>query len=294
MQPSAKIIADSISPTGLRLTTIEAVMHRFVLAEFNTHRVFSRNSASSRAIPVEKQLDRVASDPAWPIVWASEQPGMQGGTELVGSDLLDARQMFLDVHGATVRRIEEYLEAHPAKESRLHKSLINRLMEPFMWHTVVVTSTEWSNFFHQRASEFSPLAQPEIQATADAMLAAIRASHPAELDFGDWHLPYIDQTDWEHPDLWENPEARAILKKVSVARCARVSYLTHDGKRDYQEDVALFDRLVAADPMHASPLEHVATPATPGEVAEGNVAGNLYGWHQYRHSIKPHLHDQAV
>jgi hypothetical protein len=293
MQPSAKIIADSISPRGHRLTTIEAVMHRFVLAEFNTHRVFSRNSASSRAIPVEKQLTRVAADPAWPIAWTSEPQGMQGGTELVGSDLLDAHQMFLDIHGATVRRIEEYLEAHPDKSTRLHKSLINRLMEPFMWHTVVVTSTEWDNFFHQRASEFSPLAQPEIQATADAMLEAMRTSYPTELDFGQWHLPYIDQTDWDHPDFSDSPtvEVQLILKKVSVARCARVSYLTHDGKRDYQEDVTLFDRLIGASPMHASPLEHVATPATHGEIEIGNVSGNFFGWHQYRHSIKPHTYD---
>lgn len=269
-------------------------MHRFVLAEFNTHRVFSRNSASSRAIPVEKQLDRVAADPAWPLVWTSEQPGMQGGTELVGSDLLDARQLFLDVHTATTRRIEEYLEdlkqRYPERSDRdphtLHKSLLNRLIEPFMWHTVVVTSTEWSNFFHQRASEFSPLAQPEIQATADAMLDAMRTSTPQELDFGQWHLPYIDQTDWDHPSL--AGVSRTILKQVSVARCARVSYLTHDGKRDYEKDLDLFQRLISADPMHASPLEHVATPATEGEISEGNVSGNFYGWHQYRHSIRPH------
>ena len=285
---SAKIIADSISHFGVRLTTFEVVMHRFVLAEFNTHRQFSRNSASSRAIPVEKQLAKVVENPAWPIEWASEQPGMQGGSELDGDALADATQLFVDLHEHTTVEIERYLAAHPDKADRLHKSLLNRLLEPFMWHTVVVTSTEWQNFFNQRASEFSPLAQPEIRLAADMMLQAYRDSEPVEVEAGQWHLPYITQADWDDIALMDLSDLDAIqvLKKVSVARCARVSYLTHDGRRDLEEDVTLYERLISARPMHASPLEHVATPATRGEIEEGNVLGNFFGWHQLRHEIQ--------
>lgn len=108
--PSAKIIADSISPTGQRLTTFEVEFHRFVLAEFNTHRVFSRNSASSRAIPVQKQLTRAATDPAFPIKWNCEQPGMQGGSELRGWDLERAKEVFSSFQFDVVSNIEYYLQ----------------------------------------------------------------------------------------------------------------------------------------------------------------------------------------
>ena len=293
MASSAKIIADSISPTGVRITTMEAVMHRFVLAEFNTHRVFSRNSASSRAIPVEKQLEKVIDDPAFPVRWPCEQPGMQGGDDLNGKDLRDAVLLFSDLAARITSEVSAYLASHHDKSTRLHKSLLNRLLEPFMWHTVIVTSTEWNNFFHQRATEFSPLAQPEIAITADLMLDAYRASVPVEIDFGEWHLPYIDAETigWANTHDIDKIEKNRMLRQISAARCARVSYLTHDGKRDPAEDIAMHDRLISAVPMHASPLEHPATPATMGEISEGNVAGNFYGWHQYRHHIKPHTFD---
>lgn len=278
---NARIITDSISPAGVRLTTIEVTFHRFVLAEFNTHRVFSRNSASSRAIPVEKQLKRVTFDPAFPLEWASEQPGMQGGTELEGDALDDAKKLFTDVWASTIDKIGAYLEARPDKSERLHKSLVNRLLEPFMWHTVVVTATEWDGFWHQRCS---PLAQPEIRAAAEAMLHdAYEASIPVPLGYGDWHLPFI-QDDERELDV-------ETQKQISVGRCARVSYLTHDGRRDHSEDVALYTRLVEADPMHASPLEHVATPCFTCSDSQFDFdhhqhLGNFRGWRQLRHQIE--------
>lgn len=270
MSTSAKVILDSYSPYNERLTTMEVTMHRFVLAEFNTHRVFSRNSASSRAIPVEKQLRRIQENPAFPLVWAAEQPGMQGGDQLVADELEAAQELFRMVGYHTTHAIETYLKAFPDKETRLHKSLINRLLEPFMWHTVIVSSTEWDNFFRQRCS---PLAQPEIQMAARLMNKAYVESTPTYIDFGDWHTPYIQEDEYAH----FTDEER---KRVSVARCARVSYLTHDGERDYRRDLELFDQLVGANPPHASPLEHVATPTRYSQ-----SAGNFSGWEQLRHSI---------
>ena len=244
-------------------------MHRFVLAEFNTHRAFSRNSASSRAIPVENRLKAFIQDPAWPVAWPREQPGMQGGSELFGDDERDARVLLQEIHDDTARRIRQYIDKHPDKGTRLHKSLLNRLMEPFQWHTVIVSSTEWGNFFAQRCH---PDAQPEIRAAAEAMRDVFYTSMPTPVGYGDWHTPYVDGQDIGGSML-DAEEARM----VSAARCARVSYLTHDGKRDPAEDLRLYERLVSANPPHWSPLEHVATPTT------GNALGNFKGWHQLRH-----------
>lgn len=270
--PSARVLADSVSPRGHRLTTVEATMHRFVLAEFNTHRVFSRNSASSRAIPVERQLRRVADDPAWPLVWPREQRGMQGGDELDGDARADAEQLFADAHRQITDLVDDYLHRHPDTTTRLHKSLINRLLEPFMWHTVIVSATDWDGFVAQRVSS---LAQPEIHATAAAIRAAVDGSEPREIDYGQWHTPFAD----------EQPQERAL--QVSTARCARVSYHTHDGVVDVDADLRLFARLTSADPMHASPLEHQATPAP----AALHAPGNFTGWVQHRHLAEQALRD---
>lgn len=305
MTADAKIIADSISPDGVRLTTFEVVMHRFVLAEFNTHRLFSRNSASSRAIPLRRSkdrrgmLDRFEDDPAFPLEWPHEQTGMQGGGPLEGHALLDAHHLFEQWHEMTAQLVQEYLDSHPDPKDRLHKSLVNRLLEPMMWHTVVVTSTEWDNFWSQRATEFSPLAQPELRATVDLMLDLYRWETPQAVAYGEWHLPYI--TDEDRAWAIENPEGESdptgmttpiqrVLKKISVARCARVSYLTQDGVRDPAEDIVLYDRLTSARPMHASPLEHVATPCYLGSYDKGNFTG----WFQHRHEVMEHRTDREA
>lgn len=276
-QPSAKIIADSINDWGQRLTTMEVVMHRFVLAEFNTHRVFSRNSASSRAIPYTKVSERVRTNVAWPVKWGQEQKGMQSGAEIENN--------------ATLISINNTWSA--ARDSALwcgdllyglglHKSLINRMLEPFMWHTVIVTATEWDNFFWQRCH---PDAQPEMKAAADEMQRAFFRSTPEHLTHGMWHLPYISKQDREEvkkmelfgPDAATHGAVTETLKKISTARCARVSYLTHDGKRDLMEDVGLFARL--SESGHWSPFEHVATPVSFGSQFP---LSNFRGWKQFR------------
>ena len=241
----AKIILDSVSPNGDRLTTFEITFIRWVLAEKNTHRALSKNSASSRAIPVEKQLKNFIENPAMPLVWTSEQPGMQGGTELTGKSLRQAQRHFRKVHNYTAKQTRKYLKRHPDKATRLHKSLLNRLLEPFLWHTVIVTGTNagLENFFKLRCS---PLAQPELRVVADAMQVLYRESVPTPLKYREWHMPYLrPEDDWS---TFENVlEAK---KKVSTARCARVSYLTHAGIRDTDEDVAMYERLMSADPRH--------------------------------------------
>lgn len=271
MEPSAKVIADSVAPNGARLTTMQVVMHRFVLAEFNTHRKFSRNSASSRAIPIQKQIRRVLDEPAMPIEWGSNQPGMQAGEQLDDDSIRRARLSWLKSRDDAVKAVQAL------DQLGLHKQVANRLLEPFMWHTAIVSATEWDNFFAQRCS---PLAQPEIRVVAEAMREALDASEPTLLKVNEWHTPYIQ------PDERNFTVDDRIA--LSVARCARVSYLTHEGHRDHNADFDLYDRLVTSSPPHASPLEHVATPLISTDVYPSEVSGNFDGWGQWRH-IYPRL-----
>ena len=256
----ARVIADSINGNGDRLTSFEARFWRPVLAEFNTHCVLSRNSASSRAIPLKKMIERITDGPAEPLVWAAEQKGMQGGDEVEMHVQADASQ---DWDAAAESAI---LSAQRLGSMGIHKSIANRLLEPFMWHTAVVTATAWENFFDQRCS---PMAQPEIREVAELMRQAREESTPVRKQEGeDWHLPYVaddaEACEWAASHSADGEaglgEYYAILAKISAARCARVSYLTQDGRRDPQEDLNLYKRLVTARPAHWSPLEHVATP----------------------------------
>ena len=265
MTHSARVIADSISPDNLRITTLEVVFPRIVLAEFNTHRMFSRNSASSRAIPVEKMIESVSTNPYIPTHWGKNQKGMQADREINEHDARIAEVIWLDAIRIAIKQARDLLEIG------VHKQITNRLLEPFMWHTVIITATEWDNFFHLRCNKD---AHPEIRIVAEKMREAIEKSKPQSLDYGDWHLPYSDNR--RHAiDGW---------KDISVGRCARVSYLTHTGIRDPEEDIALAQRLLKAG--HMSPFEHVAKPITK-EFAEhhGWWCGNFHGWIQYRKEI---------
>lgn len=269
--PSAKIICDSISDQGHRLTTMEVRMHRFIIAEMNTHRAFSRNSASSRAIPFPKMLDRVIGEPAFPVHWGREQRGMQSGEVI--ADLTQITYLW------TMAKRGACEIAQGLADLGVHKSLVNRLLEPFMWHTAIITATEWDNFFWQRCH---PDAQPEMKAVADEMQRAYFTSTPKVLTHGMWHLPYIRQEDIDevtqlHQETYNYWAVQADLKQISAARCARVSYLTHDGRRDLNEDFKLFHKLRSANPGHWSPLEHVATP-TNSDTRDSNFRG----WKQFR------------
>jgi thymidylate synthase ThyX len=263
MTCSAKIVKDSVSWLGVRLTTLEIVFPRCILAEINTHRMFSRNSASSRAIPVEKMLKRVRENPYVPSHWGQNQKGMVAEVEVDAYSQERAKNEWLAACSLALSQAERLMKLG------IHKQVTNRLLEPFMWHTCIVSATEWSNFFHLRCN---PQAHPEIQKVACAMRDAIEASVPALKASGEWHLPFVDDEEVTEYGI-------EIAKKVSVGRCARVSYLTHDGKRDINEDVALHDRLLTSG--HMSPMEHPATPNSVGTM----YVGPFRGWTQYRKFI---------
>lgn len=285
---------------------MQVTLHRYVLAEFNTHRLFSRSSASSRAIPVWKQIERIRTMLAEPVSWPCEQAGMQGGAELQGQDLQLGQQVWRDGAEAAIEVIENYMalqeEIHGEdwKEHTLHKSVLNRIIEPYMWHTLVVTSTEWKNFFFQRAMRFSPLAQPEFRAAADLMLVCLEENQPYELDYDEWHLPYtaVDDRLWLRDGLQGgivgvNDEDHGMVQ-LSAARCARTSHLNQEGVRDPNADLDLYQRLASARPMHAAPMEMPCTPAHAKEIERRLVPGNFQGYHQHRHQLMPHSPDHLL
>jgi hypothetical protein len=244
-QPSAEIIADSVNPWGTRLTTFVLTYHRMIHSEFMTHRVMSRNSSSSRAIPIEKMIRLVEEQEVYPVYWGKNQKGMAAREELSPADQVAARRIW----GSA--REEAIAHARELAEIGVHKQTVNRLLEPFSTITVICSGTEFQNFFEQRCHED---AQPEIQSLANKMRDAYNISRPKEREVGQWHLPLINPV--EDRDL--DPK---IVLKVAVGRCARVSYLTHNGIRDPQEDVKLCDRLWHDTPKHLSPFEHVARVA---------------------------------
>jgi thymidylate synthase ThyX len=266
MKISAEIVCDSLSPAGIRLTTFVLTFPRFILPEFNTHRMFSRNASSSRAIPVTKQIQLVKDYPFIPIAFNKNAPGMQGG------ELVNAEQQNAAEHEWLIARDAAVTSAERLVAQGISKQYANRLLEPFSWTTVVCTATEYANFFALRYHE---AAQPEICELAKQMWELYSNKEPTKLAEGDWHLPFIPQD--------RGVEPIATLIKRSVAKCARVSYKNHDGtETTTEQDLALYERLVGGHPIHASPAEHQAQARSESSLK----SGNFNGWIQYRQVLK--------
>jgi hypothetical protein len=262
---SAKVIADSVSPGGKRITTLVLTYPRFIHSEVMTHRVLSRNAASSRAIPVKKMMAQVRKDPSHPVYWGKNQAGMQAREALSGLHLKAAVFVWNTARWPALFFVWLFTKIG------LHKQIANRILEPWMWMQSVVTATEWENFYNLRDHED---AQPEFRALVLEMKAAVTASTPQLLSPGMWHLPFISEDEFK-----KSAFSIDALIRFSVARCARVSFLNHEGKIDYEKDRNLHDDLRKSG--HMSPFEHVATPLEdPNE-----RSGNLVGWLQYRKTL---------
>ena len=266
---SAKIIADSVNAmTGVRLITYQLEYPRFIHAELMTHRVFSRNASSSRAIPVAKTLAAIAERPVIPISWGKNQKGMQAHEDVDAETAAKAEAIWL--RGASYAMET----AKGLVDLGIHKQIANRVLEPWAHISTIVTATEWDNWFALRDHAD---AQPEIRRLAELMRIAREASTPVVLKEGEWHLPYIRPEDWDiiRADVaarwrdgpaimaaeYEN-EQRAVehmVLMVCAARCARVSYNTHDNEKPLLlNDLALAETLLTS--KHMSPFEHAATP----------------------------------
>ena len=278
MTIAAKVVAHSRVTGAPDLITLQLRYPRFIHAEFMTHRVFSRNASSSRAIPIERMIQDVIDDPAMPVAWGSNKPGMQAGAELTGSMLELAQRSW-----QTACRFAIH-EAKNLAAVGAHKQIVNRLLEPFAHISVVVTATEWQNFFALRCH---PDADPTMRALAEAMRDAIKASEPNDWIIGDWHLPYVDAETLgalyaRHKS--DSDGTMRMLAMISAARCARVSYLNHDGSNpDLDKDLALARRLLES--KHMSPFEHQAQVMGHG-VLERAFQGNFVRWKQHRKMIE--------
>lgn len=278
---NAQIIADSINPRDCRLTTFVLDFPRWVLAELNTHRVFSRNAASSRAIPINKMIEMVLAEPAVPSVYGKNQSGMQSKSILEGDELKLAKEGWLQARNRAIESAKELAALG------LHKQYVNRTIENFMYIKVILSGTEFDNFFALRAH---PDAQPELQALAYKMLEEYNKSEPKSLQPGEWHIPFGDNIDSDR--VFEEyvkkipphtVHLNSILEgkiKIAIARCARVSYFNFEGKDDYEADIKLCDRLFASTPRHLSPTEHVAKCLN-----DDKFIGNFRGWEQYRYQF---------
>lgn len=295
---TAKVIADSIGPTGIRITTMEIEYPRFILAELNTHRMLSKNSASSRAIPVQAMHEQITQNPAEPVFWGKNQPGMQAAEELTGDDLYMSKYYWDAAKSAAIRF------AKAMSERGLHKQIANRGTETWMMMKTVITGTEYSNFYWLRDHSD---AQPELRELARKMYKAHTESKPRQLEPGEWHLPYV----WTCRDIIGNIYYRdshgeelsledAIV--VSASCCAQVSYRKNDDSLEKARRI--YNQLINSKPAHASPVEHQATPmplrylgredtgrkywpkGISHQCQDGSYwSGNLQGWVQYRKTL---------
>jgi len=259
---SAKVICDSIDSLGNRITTMEVVFPRIILPQLLTHRVFSRNTASSRAIPVNRLIARVREHPFFPHTFNMAKKGMVAGEALDKETQIKAMSTWSSACSHAIQAAEQLLQLNVSKEHA------NRLLEPFSYVNMLITSTEWKNFFSLRISDD---AQPEIQTLAICMHHALYEAKPKPLEIGMWHMPYS-----------QNIEGEFDLKDklfICSGRCARVSYLTHDGKSDAQKDLDLGKKLL--QDRHLSPLEHIARCMN-----DETKYANFKGWASYRELIR--------
>ncbi len=305
---TAKMICDSLYRKS-RLCSIEVEFPRPYLAEVNTHTRFSRNSASSRAMPTMKRLITVLEHPYIPNSFGVNKAGMQADEYLSGSDQQKAIANWLvgrdiaviqafylagghkEIMSASEKagmtnkgvwlceQVDELVRKYGfsrflfEQDQGLHKQHANRVIEPYSFHTVIVTATHWRNFFGLRNSGN---AQPEANDFGIAIARAMMNSTPTELEIGQWHLPYI------RPEDRLEVNDQLLLAWASVGKCARTSYLTHDGVRAISKDLALANDLKSDG--HMSPLQHPTRPREPGD-PEGSWGNYAPVWTQLRKII---------
>jgi len=315
----ARIVADSISESNKRITTFELEYPRFIHSELMTHRLSSRNAMSSRAVPIKKMIEQVRDNPAMPIHWGKNQPGMQADDEIKGIVHASLDGIHFDTTPEDFWKEAANVAADYAESmSRfgLHKQVVNRLLEPFQMMKTVLTATELDNFFWLRCHKD---AQPEIKELAECMYTAMKESEPEVLKPKDWHTPYVQherdvggELRYITEDCDFGNDYKTALK-VSASCCAQVSYRVLDDSLDKALDI--YDKLVESKPVHASPFEHQATPMLwlasyeddylfnyPGDALgeEGFThmdqhhnywSGNFMGWIQHRQLIKDNVCD---
>lgn len=284
---AVKILAYSLSPEGIPIITFELEYPRFILAELNTHCMLARNTASSRAIPIETVIDLIQQDPVMPVYWGKKNKGMSAIEEI--EDIEAAKKVWLDLRDAAIKAAQEF------DKLQLHKQIANRILEPWVRAKTVLTGTEMANFFWLR---YHKAAQPEFRVLAQEMYNAVKEASPTALNYGEWHLPYIDTYRGVDGNLKYSVNGEEIpldlARKISASCCAQVSYRKLDDSIEKASKV--YSTLIENSPVHASPVEHQATPINPHS---DNLAGITHmdsnhmlwsakfrGWIQFRKLIE--------
>jgi len=248
---TATVVADSINVQGDRLTTMTLQYPRYIHSEFLRHRMFSNSVSSSRAIPTDKMVDQVTSNPAMPVYWGKNQPGMSASEE---------EDELVHINGAyfppdVAWKIACDRSAEVAKEFAMagyHKQIVNRMVEPWQFINQVVSATDYANFYHLRIDS---AAQPEIQELARVMHEAMDDSDPVTRR-DSAHLPFITNKDRDRYDAF-------ACIRISMSMCAQQSYRKSD--RSIEKANVIYKKLVESRPVHASPAEMVATPFSEEE-----------------------------
>ena len=260
---TAEVVAWSQAPYGDDVLTFRLEYPRFIHSQMMAHRMAARNAQSSRAVPVQKIIDKVRDDGVMPIHFGANQPGMVAEQELDAVARIKAKAVWLTA------MVEAANSAEKLVALGVHKQVANRLLEPFTTITVLMTlQQKWLDHF--LGLRLAHDAQPEIQALAGEMARAVGSAEPRKCQMFNWHLPFITAEEWR-----ENGTDR--LRKMSAARCARVSYLNFGGDADPEKDLRLADRLLAD--QHMSPFEHQVKPRS-GEY------GIYDGWQSYRWELE--------
>lgn len=312
MPTNASLLLHSANERGNELLTYVCRYPKFIHGEAKTHRVIrisdegnlvelgheigfmddrclSRSASSSRAVPISKYLEEVRSDElrATPSFSVIAGKGMQGGRSATEAEQAHLRSLWRDAALKAADTAEQMATHGGAKQD------VNRILEPYIHINVIVSATEWQNFFGLRLRKD---AQPEMRDLAVKMWGLKKKSKPKLLRPGEFHLPFVEEEDWAMVDResrgmgysGQPHEVNFLLKKVSAARCARVSYWSFEtGRRsNLQEDLRRFDLLVGSTPIHASPVEHQATPDVwSGKWECPHEHGNFIGFRQFRKSL---------
>lgn len=257
-----KLIADSINPDGVRLSTFEVSVHLFNWQDWMTHRDFSRNAQSNRAIPTKTVIKSVREDLAWPYHWGKNKSGMQAEEELTPEQIEKVKAKWYQMAMQACDNAEELSSIGG------HKQFVNRSLAPYMWIRAVISSTKWQNFWDLRDHKD---AQPEIAYPAKWMREAMEKSTPQQLQWGEWHIPFKGAAD--------NLDTPTQLK-ISTARAARVSYLSHTGEHSVEKDLGLHGGLL--ENKHYSPFEHCAM----ADEQKRSVSNFDSSWLQYRKVVE--------
>lgn len=300
---TARIVADSIAPSGKRLTTFEFEYNRWILAELNTHRAISKNSASSRAVPFERMLELITESSAMPVHWGVNQGGMTAKEELSKADIKKAKKLWISTRNSVIKYTKKLYELN------LHKQVINRLSEPYSMMKTVASGTNWNNLLWLRDDED---AQPEFRELAVCIRQCLETSVPVKLYGGEWHLPYIKTVRVNDTLIYLDSDDKELTleeaQQISASCCAQVSYRRLNETKE--KAIEIFGKLFSGRKPHMSPTEHQGTPLLYGyyknspfepDTWEDGVthvdkysdlhSGNFTGWIQYRQTLPNNVHE---